>query len=207
MKTYSIIVILFFFTSVILAQENNAFTDARDAKTYKTIQIGTQTFMAENLCFKPGKGTYHAYEDEQKNIQIYGYLYDWETANKVCPMGWHLPSDYEWKTLELYLGMPQEEADLSRKRGEKLGAKIKSQKGWYDNGNGDNSSNFNALPAGAVLFYDQSFQFLTEKAYFWTSTPADIDFWARTLSYDDTYFGRSQFNKSNCMSVRCLKNE
>lgn len=84
--------------------ETGSFTDLRDGKIYKTVKIGDQWIMAENLAYKPDKGMFWAYEDEESNIAIYGYLYDWETAMNIAPDGWHLPSRKEWMTLKKTLG-------------------------------------------------------------------------------------------------------
>jgi uncharacterized protein (TIGR02145 family) len=84
------------------AQVTGNFTDPRDGKTYKTVEIGTQTWMAENLAYKVEKGCW-AYDNNQSNVKTYGYLYDWKIAKEVCPSGWHLPSDSEWTILSDYL--------------------------------------------------------------------------------------------------------
>ena len=85
------------------AQETGTYTDSRDNKTYKTVKIGTQTWIAENLAYKATSGCY-SYENNESNSKIYGYLYNWGTAEKVCPAGWHLPSKNDWSVLLTCLG-------------------------------------------------------------------------------------------------------
>jgi len=87
------------------SQETGTFTDQRDGKIYKTVKIGTQWIMAENLSYKPKSGKYWVYNDDTSNLRKYfcGYLYNWETAQKVAPAGWHLPTKEEWRTLNKYL--------------------------------------------------------------------------------------------------------
>jgi len=123
--------------------ENNSFTDSRDEKTYKTVTIGTQVWMAENLAYYyPGCRMYYSqkYPDTLSNFKNWGYLYSGEIALNVCPTGWHVPTEAEWTTLINYLG------------GEwKAPAKLKSATGWklFRNENlGNNQSGFNALPGG-----------------------------------------------------------
>jgi uncharacterized protein (TIGR02145 family) len=79
------------------------FTDPRDGKIYKTVKIGNQVWMAENLAYKTQKGSW-AYNNDENNAKIYGYLYEWEAANNACPPGWHLPTKAEWETLISNLG-------------------------------------------------------------------------------------------------------
>ena len=85
--------------------ETNSFTDPRDGKIYKTVKVGDQWIMAENLAYKPDKGNYWAYENDTNNAVIYGYLYDWETAMNITPDGWHLPSRKEWMSIQKKLGV------------------------------------------------------------------------------------------------------
>ena len=108
-------------------------TDERDEKTYKTVIIGEQEWMAENLAFIPDSGVFSTYRNDTTKISKYGYLYDWETAKEVCPTGWHLPSNAEWFVLTNFLGE------------EVAGTKMKSNTGWQHNGNGTNESGFNGF--------------------------------------------------------------
>ena len=114
--------------------------DSRDGKSYKTVKIGDQVWMAENLAFEPSSGIYWVYNNDKTNVPKYGYLY-WETALEVCPTAWHLPTDSEWTVLEDYLGGY-----------ELAGQKMKSTSGSLD-GDVINESGFNALPGGMKTYY------------------------------------------------------
>ena len=85
--------------------EAGSFTDSRDGKEYKTVKIADQWIMAENLAYKPDSGNFWAYENNDSNLLIYGYLYDWEAAMNIAPVGWHLPSGKEWKAVRKSLGV------------------------------------------------------------------------------------------------------
>ena len=175
--------------------------DERDGKTYKTIKIGSQTWMAENLNYKTTNSW--TYDNDPVNGDTYGRLYTWYAALTACPKGWHLPSDDEWKTMEKALGMSQSEADKFGYRGTDEGKKIKSTSGWFDNGNGTNSSGFNALPGG-YRGGTGSFYSLGGSGYWWSSGEGS-GATGRGLAYDDGQVLRYSNTEARGFSVRCLK--
>ena len=130
----------------------------------------------------------------------------------ACPCGWHMPSDEEWIELEMYLGMSHEEAYALGWRGSDEGDKLKTAFGWYNDGNGTNTSGFSALPGGSRK--NGLFDGLTKTTIFWSSTEYfNITHLAfnRSLSYLYSqvgwfsaahYYG---YPKNFGRSVRCLK--
>jgi uncharacterized protein (TIGR02145 family) len=174
------------------AQVTATFTDERDGKVYKTVKIGKQTWMAENLAYKANSGCW-SYDDNAANVNKYGYLYDFETAKTSCPAGWHLPSDDEWTTLMSFLG---ENVAVN---------KIKSTSGWNDNGNGNNSSGYSALPGGH-LFNNNTFGDIGNNSYWWTSTELEATLaWTRSIDYNNNNITRDISSKTDGLSVRCIK--
>jgi len=142
--------------------------DTRDNKTYKTVKIGTQWWMAENLAYKTGSGSW-AYNNEESNVAKYGRLYHWETAKTACPTGWHLPSDAEWTTLTSYLD------------GESVaGGKMKTTSNWDSpNIGATNESGFSSLPVG-LLTNDGGFYEVGSSGYFWSSTQSSTKLYVVT---------------------------
>lgn len=149
--------------------ETGTVTDI-DGNVYQTIKIGNQWWMAENLKvthYRNGNaipnvtsyfswrdlssGAYCAYNNDNGNADAYGMIYNWywyavDDSRNIAPIGWHVPTDEEWKELEMYLGLSQTEADDTGYRGTDEGDKLKATTGWYNNGNGTNESGFTALP-------------------------------------------------------------
>lgn len=198
-----------------------SFTDPRDGYVYKTVKIGEQVWMAENLRYIPhvglvnGQGGIWVYDYEGYNVneakatdnyKKYGCLYDWKIALKVCPDGWHVPTDAEWKKLEMHVGMRQAIADLHGKKGTDQGIQLKSTSGWNSGGNGTNTSGFSALPSGYHR-YPGLFLNIGGNGYWWSSSESRTGYaWLRNIldSGGDVY--RTGYFILDGVSVRCLKN-
>lgn len=176
-----------------VAQVNETFTDTRDGKTYKTVVIGSQIWMAENFAYKSTTGCW-AYDHDENNVATYGYLYDLTTAKKVCPTGWHLPTDAEWTTLISYLG------------GEKAaGSKLKSVTGWKDyNKDATNSTSFSAL-GGGIRVQDDTYSYLGMYGYWYSSSLASAnEVWGILLNSGSWEALRVEFGVEGGYSVRYI---
>jgi uncharacterized protein (TIGR02145 family) len=182
--------------------EANTVTDL-DGNSYKTVTIGTQTWMAENLNVGSRINSSNGgqvqtdngiiekfcYDDDETNCENSGGLYEWDemmqynasdngsvgTIQGICPQGWHLPTDTEWKSLEMYLGMSSSDADASDSyRGTNEGSKLAGDSISWPSGvlNADNEfdiSGFTAISSGWREMSDGSYIAQTG-AYFWTAT-------------------------------------
>jgi uncharacterized protein (TIGR02145 family) len=173
------------------AQPDASFADSRDGKTYKTVQIGTQTWMAENLNFDT---TYSWCRD----CEVYGRLYSYEAATWSCPEGWHLPSDGEWTTLVAYLGGFTVAGGKLKETGLEHWAK--------PNKGATNESGFTAIPHGyrslnAVLNFED------KMGCWWTSTPAESDTqaWSMRMEAGKISVVRMPSARFTGLSVRCIK--
>lgn len=208
-----------------------SFSDERDGKIYPVVLIGDQYWMAANLNY----GNYlsstenqseneiiekFCFGDNEDNCELYGGYYTWsemmqyvttESARGVCPDGWHVPSDEEWKTMEMTLGMSQSDADDENWRGTDEGGKLKLQGTdiWQSPNEGaTNESGFSAMPGG---YYDittyNDFVGVNTTATFWVSTEAPDAFtsYYRTLDYLSAQIYRSPGYQGNSTPVRCVK--
>jgi len=169
-----------------------------NGQTYKTVVIGTQTWMAENLNYNISTGNSDCYDNDPANCTKYGRLYDWATAMEVCPSGWHLPSDAEWTTLTDYVGVSSST----------VGTKLKATSGWNAHaiyGNGTDEYGFSALPGG----YGGSvgnFVNVGNYGYWWSAAGGNSYYaWYRYMYYDNSSVDRSNDDKSYLFSVRCLQ--
>ena len=180
-------------------------TDSRDGNTYKTVKIGEQVWMTENLNYADSvktpslKENSWCYGNVAANCEKYGRLYTWTAAiDSVCPSGWHLPSRDEWKTLITAVG-----GDST------AGTALKSTSGWssYEgtSGNGTDTFGFSALPAGyrspgGDYYNEHSF------AQFWSSTEDDSNYaYNMQLTYSNGRAYLYDVRKYYGHSVRCLK--
>jgi len=157
---------------------------------------------------------YCNYENNGSNVAIYGRLYNWYAINDIriiAPEGWHIPSDEEWKELEMYLGMNQYQADDFGWRGTDEGGKLKETGTlhWNNPNNGaTNESGFSALPGGYRGDYNLyvGFDDMCYYAYFWTSTEQNSNYaLLRSLCYEKQVIFRGYYTKRCGFSVRCVK--
>ena len=170
--------------------DKGSFTDPRDGKTYKTVKIGDQVWMAENLNFETDSS--FCYNDSAEYCAKYGRLYVWTAAMDACPSGWHLPDTAEWRMLLAAVG------------GDSIaGMKLKSTSGWNSDGNGTDDFGFTVLPAGGW----GSKNFVGEAAVFWTSEWYEgYDDYAYGIRlYTDTIVRKFNSRKYIGSSVRCVK--
>ncbi len=186
--------ILVFSLSFLVLTAQSKFTDPRDGNTYKIITIAGVTWMAENLKFNPSEGGAFCFDNDPNNVSKYGILYEWKTAMKACPDGWHLPSGSEFRTLMNHFEMDE---------------------AWENSSSGPVS--FSIQLAG-MQDHEGTFTEMDESAYFWTSTEYGKDE-AEYFSYlvyngnpvpdisrkDDAQDIHGS-EKSNKYSVRCVKN-
>jgi len=173
------------------AQQKGTFTDSRDKKKYKTVKIGEQTWMAENLNYNATGSK--CYDNNSANCTKYGRMYDWSAALKACPKGWHLPSDAEWDTLVNYAG-----------GWETAGKKLKSVSGWNNNGGGTDDYGFSALPGGGGD--ERKFDTGGDEGYWWSATEDDDDdAWCRNMVHEIEDVLRDDITKTLMFSVRCVK--
>ncbi len=198
MKKQLLFVTLLFIYSFIQAQTMGTITDTRDGQTYRTVAyenilLGESVvWMAQNLNYSTTDS--YAYGNNEKHRKNLGLLYTWEAAMKACPRGWHLATDTEWQTLINDHGGTDD-----------AGKALKGSKGWIDDGNGSNSSGFNALPAG-VRYSGGTFGSLGKIAYCWSaSSSSESRAWEYDLYCSSSRVLRDQSNKENAYSCRCVR--
>ena len=219
MSTFRHLLILIVISSLILAScSNNTVTDI-DGNHYRTVTIGTQVWMAENLNvthYRNGdsipnidinenwgelkSGAYGNYDNDTIMAETYGRLYNWYAVNDsrgIAPEGWHIPSAKEWQELADFLG------------GDSLAGGNMKEKGtthWLEPNTGSaNESGFSSLPAGDRSgmgnFYD-----INDLTYYWSTTEDSSGHIAvRGLSFENAKLGIFHADKQDGLSIRCIK--
>jgi uncharacterized protein (TIGR02145 family) len=213
--------------------DNNIVTmTGNDGTVYQTIKIGDKWWMAENLketLFRNGDfipersnhvqwrnhttGARCSYQNNENNANIYGYLYNWYAvidSRNIAPQGWHVPTDEEWKQLEIVLGMNQAAADSLNFRGTNEGSKLAGNAiYWYDgdlkNDPAFDESGFSAVPAGIRNYLYGEFSSLRVGAWFWSSTEVSDYAWSRNLFFYLSGVNRESSLKNNGYSIRLVK--
>jgi len=180
-------------------------------QTYKTVVIGTQTWMAENLNYAVDGSL--CYDNAVSNCNLYGRLYTWATVmgvastynsailgdsvnhQGICPSGWHVPRSSEWATLENAVGGSST-----------AGTYLKATSGWtsYSGISNLDSYGFSALPGGD--YHGSDFSLVGYFGYWWTATEySSTDAYGRGMGYYYTNVGTDSDSKAYGRSLRCLK--
>ena len=167
--------------------------DDRDNQIYKTVKIGKQIWMAQNLNLAMG-GSY-CYDNDEANCDIYGRLYEWTDAANICPDDFHLPDDNEWLALRNY---------VSSNGDGRIGTDLRSVEYWKRKPGAD-LFGLNVLPSGHYSRVDDSFGRLGERSYMWSATEIDSDsasHWAVVGDMENLL--RVTVYKKNARAVRCV---
>ena len=177
-------------------QAVSTFTDKRDGKVYRIVEADGQFWMAENLNYEAVGSV--CYDNKALNCAKYGRLYNWETAMKACPAGFHLPPADEWTALVDYAGG---KVDAS-------GKKLKSKAGWADNGNGTDDYGWSALPGGRG-YGDGNFGSAGNNGNWWSASEdnANADYaWYVGMGVGGNNEGANwnYIGKTRLLSVRCV---
>ena len=222
-------------------QETSTVTDI-DGNVYKTVKIGNQWWMAENLKvtryrngdsiqYVENKGNFSTDFDSAKwnNLIIGAYstdfFYNYYTisdSRNIAPQGWHIPTDEEWKILEIFLGMNKDTAEKVNWRGTTEGNKLKSKsdRDWqystlgplYNSSSkvailyGTNESGFNAVGTGCMMFFGvlgNPGEYST--AFWWTSSQQGNKAWYRYIDLEKPNIFRYYGPKTYGFSIRCIK--
>jgi uncharacterized protein (TIGR02145 family) len=220
--------------------ETSSITDLRDQKVYTTVRIGSHWWMAQNLNvgtrisssnIQTDNGILekYCYNNNESSCNTYGGLYQWDEVMQyqssdnsnpgitlgVCPSGWHIPTDNEWKELDMFLGMSASDASdhvnwIYCEIGRQLKEALNTHWEYHINAGASepnaNMTDFTALPAGRRV-YDSSFEGIGTQAFIWTSTESSAtETYVTILVSHEPGIGRQAYFKTNGFSVRCIKN-
>jgi uncharacterized protein (TIGR02145 family) len=187
-------------TQITQCASDGIFTDSRDWKKYRTVKIGKQTWMADNLAFECDGSM--VYGNDPDNQVKYGRLYNWEMAmNKnVLPLGWHLPSNEEWNELFSYIS-----SIITQCKGHNVGKYLKAREGWNGingkSGNGEGEFGFEALPGG-IFEIGHNFKFVGEFGYWWSASESyDKD--SKYIDFSDSKKVLTPYNVETPYGATC----
>ncbi|WP_173474900.1 FISUMP domain-containing protein [Fibrobacter succinogenes] len=214
---------MFFFVAifVFVACKNDLkidhFVDERDGNDYEIVQIGDRFWMAENLNYKMDSSW--CYDNEEKNCQKFGRLYQWREAISACPDGWMLPSFDDFFSLVNYVDSVMNgkknvlERECTWACGQlsvSAGKYLKTQAEWIGLGNGTDLFGFSAKPAGFLSQGDTQnhFTWMNEKTFYWSTKISDYEKnpFIFLLSSDDVVDFYSVSPRSG-VSIRCVKSK
>ena len=171
--------------------KKNEIKDARDKQKYRTVVIDGRKWMADNLNYKMPGST--CYREDEDNCMVYGRLYTWETAQKACPAGFHLPTNEEFESLWKAAG-----GDFN------AGYLIKANYGWSGETNGNDTLKFSAMPAGN-MFDDGTYGNENKFAFFWSSSTEGSEASVWYLTSKSMGFSYMMKPKNFGFSVRCVE--
>ena len=188
--------------------DTGKFVDSRDGNSYKTIKLGNQVWMAENLRYskdiplgtsKSNKPHVYNPNGKAENVEQFGYLYNWYAAEKACPEGWHLPTNSDWKQLKNAI------------IGENIGSQLAGKANLWNDGvlernTSFGKSGFSVLPGGS--FDEKSCGNFGSFAYFWSATEYEYysgNAYFRYIYYNYSGVVSNYSSKSDGFSVRCVK--
>ena len=204
-----------------------------DGHTYDLVAIGNQCWFAENLRSDhyangeaiPGElsdedwtvistGAQAIYNNDDSFLSTHGRLYNWyavDDSRGLCPSGWHVPTDAEFMTLEMALGMSESEANSTGWRGTDQGAQMKSSPSDDPFWDGTNTSGYSAM-TGGFRYYEGWYYGGTiddGQAFFWTSTPIGIGAYYRGLVGGVSEIARFDLDNDprDGVSIRCVRDE
>ena len=203
--------------SIIFYRPVTPITDL-DGNVYTSVTIGTQEWMSENLRttkYSDGTaipnitdttawsnlstGAWCYYDNDSSNDATYGKLYNWYAVEtgKLCPTGWHVPTDAEWTILTDYL--------TANGHNETEGKALKATSGWNSGGNGTNNYGFLGLPGGNRYTFGD-FSAIGSNGRWWSSSQlSTYNAWSRFLDSSNDNVNRDYNDKKNGFSVRCLR--
>jgi uncharacterized protein (TIGR02145 family) len=178
-------------TAIRFEPTTGIFKDERDGQIYKTVTLGKQTWMAQNLNYKTPTQSFY-YNDDPKNGPVYGMLYNWNVLLQACPKGWHIPTNAEWEELEYNAGMTKEDTAKEKYRGN-------IAPNFMDGG----ATKMNIVFGGTGSPGDYKGE--GQEAHYWTSTRVNNPITSRIFRIGDNRICKNHNGEAYYYSVRYVK--